>query len=192
MYSMRKTLAIVAFAATLTLGLLSAGTSPQSKTPVVPRKAAEFAFKMPNGPEKLLSQYRGKPVVLAFMFTTCEHCQKMATLLNKVQAEYYAKGVQILGAVIDKGGAERLVQFKAQTGATFPIAVSDQGSALEFLGMSQTDPYFVPIVVFIDKTGTIRSQFVGDEAFLANQEYNVHKEIENLLKVGSAAPTAKK
>src|ERR1039458_10506185 len=41
----------------------------------VPRPAGEFAIKMPNGQITLLSQYAGKVVVLAFISTTCSHCQ---------------------------------------------------------------------------------------------------------------------
>ncbi len=36
----------------------------------VPRKAPEFVTNMPGGSQDLLSHYRGKIVVMAFMFTT--------------------------------------------------------------------------------------------------------------------------
>lgn len=36
----------------------------------VPRKSPEFAISMPGGGQRLLSQYRGKVVALAFLSTT--------------------------------------------------------------------------------------------------------------------------
>jgi cytochrome oxidase Cu insertion factor (SCO1/SenC/PrrC family) len=36
----------------------------------IPRKATEFAIKMPNGTETLLSSFRGKVILLEFLFTT--------------------------------------------------------------------------------------------------------------------------
>jgi peroxiredoxin len=159
---------------------------------VTPRKAPEFVFKMPEG-EKLLSSYRGKTIVLAMMFTTCQHCQNTAHLLTKFQSEYASKGVQVLGAVFDKDAKTGLANFKRITGATFPIGISEQGAVLEFLGLQPTDPYFVPILVFIDKNGILRSQYVNDDKFLdeAKQEANIRMEIDKTL-AGQKAGAAKK
>ena len=153
----------------------------------VPRKAPEFVFHMVGGPEQLLSAYKGKTIALAFMYTTCIHCQKVAGTLTKVQEEYKAKGVQVLGAVFDDGAASRAVEFHQQFAPNFPIGYSEKRAVLEFLGLPPDDPYFVPILVFIDKHGMIRSQYVGDETFLSHQETNIRAELDKYLK-GTAAP----
>lgn len=41
----------------------------------VPRKAPELVVQLPEGGQKLLSDYRGKVVCVEFLFTTCPHCQ---------------------------------------------------------------------------------------------------------------------
>jgi peroxiredoxin len=158
-------------------GSLAAGTAP-----VMPRKTAEFVFNNVDGPQKLLSMYKGKTIVLALMYTTCPHCQKTAQLLTQVQKEYAAKGVQILGAVFDKGAAGRVQQFNKQLGLNFPVGYSEQAQVLEFLQLPPDDPYFVPILVFIDRRGMVRSQYVGDETFLSHQEVNIRAEIDKMLK----------
>ena len=58
----------------------------------MPRKAGEFVFQMVGGPQQLLSMYKGKTIVLAFMYTTCPHCQKTAQVLAKVQHGVCGKG----------------------------------------------------------------------------------------------------
>ncbi len=40
----------------------------------------------------------------------------------------------------------------------------------------------MPILVFIDKRGMIRSQYIGDETFLSHQETNIRAEIDKFLK----------
>ena len=40
-----------------------------------PRQAAEIQIQVPTAKPIQLSQYKGKPVVLAFILTTCSHCQ---------------------------------------------------------------------------------------------------------------------
>ena len=174
---MRKLTVLLALATALL-----AGTVPASKVPVVPRKAGEFVFQMADGPPRLLSMYKGKTIVLALMFTTCPHCQKTAQVLAKVQTEYAAKGVQVLGATFDPGAKGRVQQFNKSLGLNFPCGYSYQGAVLEFLQLPPADPYFVPILVFIDKRGILRSQYIGDEAFLSHEEVNIRAEIDKLLK----------
>jgi peroxiredoxin len=190
---MRKSLMFVA-AATLffSASTFAGDATPKKKEPVVPRKAAEFVFNMVDGPQQLLSSYRGKNIVLALMYTTCPHCQKTAQILAKVQTEYTGKGVQVLGAVFDQGASSRVRQFNKEFGVNFPCGYSNQDSVLQFLDLSPTEPYFVPILVFIDKRGTIRSQYIGDETFLSKQELNIRVEIDKMLGVGPFAAAAAK
>jgi peroxiredoxin len=183
---MRNLLLLIAVA-----GSLAAGTAPVPAGGV-PRKADEFVFNNVDGPQRLLSMYKGKTIVLALMYTTCPHCQKTAQLLTQVQKEYAAKGVQILGAVFDQGAKGRVQQFNQQLGLNFPVGYSEQGPVLEFLKLPPNDPYFVPILVFIDRRGMVRSQYVGDETFLSHQDVNIRAEIDKMLKASAPAAAAPK
>lgn len=155
----------------------------------VPRRAGEFVFHMPDGTQKLLTEYKGKTIVLALMYTTCPHCQKTAHVMSEIQTEYAGKGVQMLGAAFDQGAEQRIKEFISVLKLNFPVGTSPVVSALEFVQHPVNDPYFVPILVFIDKTGMVRSQYIGDEKFLNNQEVNIRKEIDKLI---GGAPAAAK
>jgi peroxiredoxin len=167
-----------------TLALAGLATSSFAD-PQTPRKSPEFVIHMTDGSQKLLSSYRGKTIALAFMFTTCPHCQKTAGVLAKVQTEYAAKGVQVLGVTFDEGAPGRVNQFNQSVGLNFPCGYSTKGPVLEYLQASE--PFFVPILVFIDKNGTIRSEYIGDEKFLTNQEVNIRAELDKYLKAPPAA-----
>jgi len=156
----------------------------------IPRKAPEFVFQMVDGPQQLLSQYKGKTIVLAFMYTTCPHCQKTAQALAAIQKEYAAKGVQVLGAVFDQGAASRVQEFDKSLGLNFPCGYSEQKPVLEFMQMPLNDPYFVPILAFIDKHGMVRSQYIGDEKFLEHQDVNIRAELDKILKSGPVTSRA--
>jgi peroxiredoxin len=176
---MRKLLLVVALATSLF------GADAKKKTAAVPRKAREFVIQFVDGQQKLLSSYRGKTIALAFMYTTCPHCQKTAQVLTGIQTEYAAKGVQVLGVAFDQGAQQRVQQFDKGLGLNFPCGYSSAGPVLEFLELPPDEPYFVPILVFIDKLGNVRSQYVGDENFLNNQEVNIRAELDKYLKVGA-------
>ena len=53
------------------------------------------------GKQVMLSQYHGYVCAVAFMSTTCPHCQHLAGVLSALQQEYAPKGVQILGVVFN-------------------------------------------------------------------------------------------
>jgi peroxiredoxin len=156
----------------------------------LPRKAPEFVIQNPDGKQQLLSSYKGKVVVLALMFTTCSHCQKTAGILSGIQKEYESKGVQVLGATFDQAAQQNIAKFNQVFGVTYPCGFSTEALVKQFLGLGKDEPYFVPALVFIDRTGTIRSQYIGDEKFLDNQEANIRAEIDKLLKGASSSAKA--
>jgi peroxiredoxin len=180
---MRKALMLLAVAATA----FAAGP--------VPRKAAEFVIQSPDGKQTLLSAYRGKDVVLAFMFTTCPHCKIMAQTLSRLQTEYAGKGVQMLGATFNPEAATQVQMFNKVLGVNFPCGFSTNENVLKFLQQPATNPPFIPILVFIDRNGIIRAQHIltGDDApdspehkWFDTGEMGVRAEIEKLLKTSPA------
>jgi len=176
----------------------AAVTAPAKKTAdakFTPRKADEFVIHMANGSEKLLSSFRGKLVVMAFMYTTCSHCQHTAGVLGKVQTEYADKGVQVLGVTFDGDAPKNVSDFIKNFGVNYPCGYSKAEQVVKFL--HAPDEYYVPMLAFIDKTGMIRSQYIvtgssNDPAgeFLNAQEINIRKELDKFLK--SPAPAAAK
>jgi peroxiredoxin len=143
---------------------------------------------MNDGSQKLLSSYKGKVLLVAFMYTTCSHCQHTAGILAKVNNDYAAKGVQILGVAFDQNAQQGIPGFLKMTGANFPVGFSTPDQVVKF--MHAYGDYYVPMMAFIDRTGTIRTQVVsyGDpngeaDKFLGDaEEANIHKELDKLLK----------
>jgi peroxiredoxin len=167
----------------------------------IPRKAAEFVIHMPDGKDLLLSSYRGKTVVLALMFTTCPHCQKNAQVLSEIQKEYANKGVQVLGATFDADASRQVAQFDLIFAKGFPCGYSTNPAVLTFLQQPATKPPFVPIMVFIDKTGMIRSLKMvtedtkpGDpeEVFFQKPEITIRAELDKMLKGEKTSTSAVK
>jgi len=167
-------------------GMIVAATTPD-QAPPLPRKAPEFVFNLQTGQQLLLSSMRGKAVAIAFMFTTCPHCQALCPILANIQKDYAAKGVQFVGDVIDDGAKDGLVNFTMNySRGAFPVGWSTQQAALEF--MKHPDPHFyVPMMAFVDKKGNIVSQYIGDNDFFREQDKNIRAELDKVL-AGNAAP----
>ncbi len=148
----------------------------------VPRPASEFAIKMPNGQITLLSQYAGKVVVLAFISTTCPHCQHTTQVLSALQNEYGPRGVQFLAAAFNPDAAQLVPGFIAQFRPAFPVGSADRDSVLEYEQASLVKPNYVPELIFIDRGRVIRAQHNGGDDFFKEQEKNIREMLDTLLK----------
>jgi cytochrome oxidase Cu insertion factor (SCO1/SenC/PrrC family) len=71
-------------AAAVLLGVLL----PAAPAADLPIKASNFTINLVDGKTLTLSQYKGHPVVLAFILTSCSHCQMTVGVLSKLQNEY--------------------------------------------------------------------------------------------------------
>ena len=95
----------------------------------VPRPAHEFVIRGTGG-ETLLSQYRGKVVLLAFIFTSCPHCQHTIGIMSDVQKEYRSRGFQALGAAFNEGADLLIPGFLSKFNPNFPVGYAARASVL--------------------------------------------------------------
>jgi peroxiredoxin len=159
----------------------------------IPRKAPEFAIDTNSGKQILLSQARGKVVALAFILTTCPHCQHTVQILTKLQNEYGPRGFQVLASAIEDNAGQAVPDFTKRFQPSFPVGFNKRDSVLEFLQHPVMLRLLMPQLVFIDRQGTIRAQYSGDDnLFSGDQEKNLRDQIETLLKEGSPNGTAQK
>jgi peroxiredoxin len=154
---------------------------------VIPRKAADLQIQIAGGKPIELSQYRGKPVVLAFILTTCSHCQFTTGLLVKLQTEFVSKGLQVIECAVNDGAAAEVPNFIKRFQPNFPVGYStDQIGVLGFLQHPTSAIPHMPMLAFIDRHGIIREQDQGIDALLsddAKQEANLRAEIEKLIAI---------
>jgi AhpC/TSA family len=179
----KRTRSIIVLAGAVALGALAADE---------PRPSPPFLIQQTNGPEIALTKYRGKIVALAFIYTTCPHCQDLTRLLNPIAAEYTPKGVQFLECAFNQGAAQLVPAFVAQFQQPFPVGWADDAAVRVYLGYSFIDqrPMYVPHMVFLDRKGMIRGDFPGESSFFQNPLVNIRAELDSLLK--AAGPAAKK
>src|SRR5215472_2154017 len=86
-----------------------------------PRTAPELQIQVPAGKPIPLSQYKGKPVLLAFILTTCSHCQHTTGLLVKMQTEFGAKGLQVIECAVNTNADLLIPDFVKTYKTNFPV-----------------------------------------------------------------------
>jgi thiol-disulfide isomerase/thioredoxin len=181
----------------LMAAVLLAGSLPGA---TVPRPSPEYGFEQPGGKQVLLSQYRGKVVMLGFYLTTCPHCKDTVKVVEKLYKEYGAKGFQPLGVCVNDMSKMLTPDFIRELQPTFPIGYGPRDAAYGYLQHSTTLQMYFPTFVMVDRKGVITHQYMGGDAIfgrdMAEREKNFRKLIEDALKGGAAvttkAPAAKK
>jgi thiol-disulfide isomerase/thioredoxin len=164
------------------------GVSAFAAPPVVPRPAKELEIIEPGGKHDLLTSYKGKVVVVQFLYTTCPHCQAYSQLLTKLQGEYGPKGFQCLGAAFNEADNGMVANYIAQYKVGFPVGPVGRDTVLSFLGLSLIERFVVPQVVVIDRKGQIREQTEPNPnapAPLQNEQH-LRATIEKLLSEGGS------
>ncbi len=139
--------AVIAFLAG-GLALMAQGT--------VPRPAPELKIIEPSGKTTLLSSYRGRVVLLAFISTQCPHCQRASGVFEQLLHEFAGR-LQV-AEVAAFGETTDVAAFKARFGLTFPVGIGNSDRAHDFLGLARGTRLGTPQVVVIDRRGVIRAQ----------------------------------
>jgi len=154
----------------------------------LPRRAGEFVIEFPGATksQELLSEkLKGKKVtMLAFISTTCPHCQTLAQSLSKLQAQYGDKGFQAMMVAYDPDAPRNLPRFRSLYANGIPIGFSQRDPVHNFLQISMIGPSYVPKLVVIDSKGMIQEQYEGGDAYFAPEKENANllKSVQTYLK----------
>lgn len=165
--------------------LLSSGLTALAMPPL-PRKAPEFTISDPSGKETLLSSYRGKVVVLAFVHTTCPHCQAFSMILENLYKELGPKGFQPIDVAWNPNAQQLAPMFAKSLSLTFPVGYSEWDPVMSFMGFSVMDRPVVPLEVVIDKRGMIRAESPPSGDANLQDQGKLRTLIEGLLSEASA------
>jgi peroxiredoxin len=160
-------------------------------TVTVLRRSPEFTIADASGKTTLLSSFKGKVVVMEFLFANSQHCMRVATTLNKLNGELGPRGFQSVGIVFDppntaSTGAQLLPALVNYLKLTYPMGYASKGDVDSYLGRSGNETLNIPQVVVIDRAGMIRATSGsrgGDPAL--EDENSLRILIEGLLKEGA-------
>jgi thiol-disulfide isomerase/thioredoxin len=116
-----------------------------------------------QGYQKLLQQYKGKPLLVTFWATWCEPCRDEYPMLNDLAKQYAPQGLKVVGVSLDQDGDLILMRrFLARYKPIFPNYRKKKGEEDAFVqavlpGWNGS----IPASVFYGKDGQQVGHFVG-------------------------------
>jgi peroxiredoxin len=176
---------------------LIAVSTPALPSAPVPRKSPEFTITEPSGKTTLLSSFKGKVVVIEFLFVKSQHCVRLAQILNQLNGELGPRGFQAVGIAFDapdptKTGGPYLGALLDSLKLGYPVGYSSAGAVDAYLGRTGTETLAIPQLVVIDRAGVIRAATGRATDPKLEDENSLRALIEGLLKEGASAGPAKK
>ncbi|MBN2445144.1 MAG: TlpA family protein disulfide reductase [Phycisphaerae bacterium] len=152
-------------AVTFLLSVCSAAYCAESKLKPG-SKAPNFTLKDMSGKTYKLAAFRNKRVVvLDFGRFICEPCRVTMKNLQKLQAKYKNKGVQILAVNLDGAmAAEKVPEAIKELGLTYPVLLDT-----EYKTFDAYKGTLIPYVVVVDTKGIVRYAHTGFEADLTTK-----------------------
>jgi thiol-disulfide isomerase/thioredoxin len=121
------------------------------------RPAPPVALRDTRGRTVRLSEYKGKVVLLNFWATWCPPCRAEMPDLIKLQREYGARGLQIVGITYPPTQRAEVVQFVSRLKVNYPILYGTRRTALLF----KLEDAPLPTTIVIDREGNIRDRIPG-------------------------------
>jgi peroxiredoxin len=129
--------------------------------PTLPRSSPELSIDEPGGKTTMLSSFKGKVVVLEFLFVRSQHCLRVAQALNQLQHELGPRGLQAVGIAFDApnaatSGGGYLSAMVETLQLTYPVGYSQKAGVDGYLGRTENEILSIPQIVIIDRSGMIR------------------------------------
>jgi hypothetical protein len=99
--------------------------------------------------------------------------------MSGIYRELNAKGFESIEAAVNP--TPQVPQFIQRYNVPFPVGTGNDNKAREFMQISMMMNAYVPWVVFIDRAGTIRNQYFGNDVAFNDQGATFRRELEKLL-----------
>lgn len=150
---------------------------------IVPRPAPPLRVKTLSGDVASLWAMRGKVTVVMFFSTDCGHCHNATKILVPLVEEFKSRGLEVIGLATNSKAPENLGRFADTFHVSFPLAVATRLDWARFGRFAvHSRPPYVPHLLFIDRAGTIRAEFRGeDREFYDNLEERFRAVVAPLL-----------
>ena len=118
--------------------------------------APDFTLNDLDGKPFRMSDTKGSVVILDFWATWCPPCRMEIPHFEALYKQYKAKGLEIVGVALDRGGIKVIKPFIKDAGVTYPIVIGNQAVANAYGGIRG-----IPTTFIIDREGRIVEKAVG-------------------------------
>ncbi len=175
------------------MAVLLALTAAALAAPSAPRRSPELNIYEPSGKQTLqLSGFKGKVVVIEFLFLKSAHCLRVAQTLDKLHKELGPRGFQPIGIVFGLDSESAVASFARYLKLSYPVGYAATGEVDGYLGRDKNEVLNIPQIVVIDRAGMIRAQNGSKYDLALENEDSLRNLLDSMLKENVPGGNAKK
>jgi peroxiredoxin len=153
-------------------------------------KSSELALVNSTGEEILLSSFKGKVVVIEFLFVASPHCIELVQMLDKLGVELKSRGFQPLGVAFGPHADEVMVgHIAGRLKLSYPLGYATSDKVDAYLGREGAEKLKIPQIVVIDRKGIIRATSGSTGNPSIENEAPLRDLVETLLKESARPPS---
>ncbi len=142
-----------------------------------PAATPDFALETLEGRKVVLSELKGKVVLLDFWATWCGPCKESVPHLTQLYKTYQERGLELIGMSTDREGDVEIVRrFVKSMNIPYPIVMTPDDVARKYKVTG------LPTTILIDRKGNIREKIVGFNSAIGQQ---IVSKVEELIAEGS-------
>ena len=133
-------------------------TSASSPATTIDERLGTYAWTLDNKQRAKVSDYLGKVVLVDFYATWCEPCRAETPHLVKMQQQYAAQGLQVVG--LNVGGEDdraEVPKYVKEFGIQYPLGFPDDELVEAYLGDNEN----IPQTFVFDRSGKLVKRFTG-------------------------------
>lgn len=149
-----------------------------------PRPLPEVPIQTPDKKKISLRQFRGKVVLLVLISTTCADCIKTIDILNRMQKDFGARGLQVVVAGVNENAPFEIGPFVQRYRPAYPVGYLDREGTIKMAAVPKDVRPFVPIAMFIDRKGMVQLQYFGDDPIFKEEEKAFRAIMNSFLNFG--------
>jgi peroxiredoxin len=153
------------------------------------RRAPGFSLPDTKLQQHDLYDYRGKPVLIEIMQTSCPSCRRLSVELERIKLKYPG-ALAVLAIVNPPDNMDTVNRYIAAHGITGPMLFDSGQVSASYLRVTPSNPRIhLPHLFLIDAAGIIRDDWDERAAVDAAKDGKVEAAIDSLV---SKAPARKK
>lgn len=128
-----------------------------------PQRAPQVSFTTIEGKHIVLSDLKGRVVLVNFWATSCPGCVAEMPGLIESHKRYQAKGFEVIAVAMLDDPPSHVVNFVKKNGLPFPVVLDSDGTLAKLFG----DVQVTPTAFIIDPQGNIVQRVMGELDFPA-------------------------